>query len=85
MGAVGVVGVLMADHRLSTEGVDKGGPAWEVWTRRQQTGSINGRELGWQKIAAFRSMNLPVPDAPQTIKQNWIPFFTFFLRRIIFY
>jgi len=22
----------------------------------------------------------PVPEAPQTIKQNWIPFFTFFLR-----
>lgn len=29
-------------------------------------------------------LNVPVPDAPQTIKQNWIPFFTFFLRRIIF-
>jgi hypothetical protein len=27
MGAVGVVGVLVADHRLSTEGVDEGGPA----------------------------------------------------------
>ena len=24
---------------------------------------------------------LPVPEAPQTIKQNWIPFLTFFLRR----
>ena len=23
----------------------------------------------------------PVPEAPQTIRQNWIPFFTFFLRR----
>ena len=23
----------------------------------------------------------PVPDAPQTIKQNWMPFLTFFLRR----
>ena len=28
--------------------------------------------------------DLPVPDAPQTIRQNWIPFLTFFLRRIIF-
>lgn len=84
MGAVGVVGVLVADHRLSTESVDKGGPACEAWIRRQQTGPINDREPGSQRIAAFRSMNLPVPDAPQTIKQNWIPFFTFFLRRIIF-
>jgi hypothetical protein len=25
-----------------------------------------------------------VPEAPQTIKQNWIPFLTFFFRRIIF-
>jgi hypothetical protein len=24
----------------------------------------------------------PVPDAPQTMMQNWIPFFTFFLRLI---
>ena len=23
----------------------------------------------------------PVPEAPQTIRQNWMPFFTFFLRR----
>ena len=23
----------------------------------------------------------PVPEAPQTIRQNWIPFLTFFLRR----
>ncbi len=28
--------------------------------------------------------NLPVPDAPHTIKQNWIPFLTFFFLRIIF-
>lgn len=27
----------------------------------------------------------PVPDAPQTIRQNWIPFLTFFLRRILIY
>jgi hypothetical protein len=47
-------------------------------------GAIICRELSWQKIVALRSINLPVPDAPQTIKQNWIPFLTFFLRRIIF-
>lgn len=28
---------------------------------------------------------VPVPEAPQTIRQNWIPFLTFFFRRIIFY
>jgi len=28
--------------------------------------------------------DLPVPEAPQTIRQNWIPFLTFFFRRIIF-
>lgn len=27
--------------------------------------------------------SLPVPLAPQTIKQNWIPFLTFFFRRIL--
>lgn len=30
MGAVGVVGVLVADHRLAAEGVDEGGPAWKA-------------------------------------------------------
>ena len=29
-------------------------------------------------------VDIPVPEAPQTIKQNWIPFLTFFFRRIIF-
>lgn len=32
-----------------------------------------------------RARVVPVPEAPQTIKQNWIPFFTFFFRRIIFW
>lgn len=27
----------------------------------------------------------PVPLAPQTIRQNWIPFLTFFFRRILIY
>jgi hypothetical protein len=27
--------------------------------------------------------NIPVPEAPQTIKQNWMPFLTFFFRRIL--
>lgn len=84
MGAVGVIGVLVADNRLAAESVDEGGSAWESRRSCQQTGCIYRRELGWQKGAALRGMNSPVPDAPQTIKQNWIPFFTFFLRRIIF-
>ena len=29
------------------------------------------------------SVSLPVPEAPQTIRQNWIPFLTFFFRRIL--
>ena len=29
--------------------------------------------------------HVPVPEAPQTIRQNWMPFLTFFLRRIILY
>ena len=27
--------------------------------------------------------DIPVPEAPQTIKQNWIPFLTFFFLRIL--
>lgn len=34
MGAVGVVGVLVADHRLAAEGVDESGPAWKAAIRR---------------------------------------------------
>jgi len=34
------------------------------------------------RIASI-SRNIPVPEAPQTIKQNWIPFLTFFFRRIL--
>ena len=29
------------------------------------------------------SSDIPVPEAPQTIKQNWIPFLTFFFLRIL--
>lgn len=84
MGAVGVIGVLVVDHRLSAESVNEGGPAYEVPKSRQQTSITQRWEPGWKKGAALRGVNSPVPDAPQTIKQNWIPFFTFFLRRIIF-
>lgn len=46
MGAVGVIGVLVADNRLSAESVDEGGPAWEARISRQQTGTIHYGELG---------------------------------------
>lgn len=29
-------------------------------------------------------VDVPVPEAPHTMRQNWIPFFTFFFLRIIF-
>jgi hypothetical protein len=28
-------------------------------------------------------MDIPVPEAPQTIRQNWIPFLTFFFLRVL--
>ena len=35
------------------------------------------------RVAVEEMVISPVPDAPQTMMQNWIPFFTFFLRRIL--
>jgi hypothetical protein len=35
--------------------------------------------------SSYGDIDVPVPEAPQTIKQNWIPFFTFFFFRSIFY
>jgi hypothetical protein len=32
-----------------------------------------------------RKSHVPVPDAPHTMRQNWIPFLTFFFRRILVY
>jgi hypothetical protein len=40
-----------------------------------------GRAVGRRRLG---EETVPVPEAPQTIRQNWIPFLTFFLRRIIF-
>lgn len=71
----------MADDRLAAKGVYKGGSAYTmVKGFVSNSGTLCCR--GMPEIRAH--LNLPVPDAPQTIKQNWIPFFTFFLRRIIF-
>lgn len=49
MGAVGVIGVLVADHRLSAESVDEGGPAWASPKSCQLTGCIYRWGLGRQK------------------------------------
>lgn len=87
MGGVGVIGFLVADNRLPAKGVDEGSPT----CRRGEKGFVSNpvrcieRAGSRGKLKLWTRLNLPVPDAPQTIKQNWIPFFTFFLRRIIFY
>jgi hypothetical protein len=30
-----------------------------------------------------QQVDVPVPEAPHTIKQNWMPFLTFFFLRIL--
>ena len=37
------------------------------------------RTAFWQSV--LTNVVRPVPEAPQTMTLNWIPFFTFFLRR----
>lgn len=71
MGAVGIVGVLVGEDALAAEGVDEGGPAWVSRDVRYA--------VDWQE-----RKDLPVPEAPHTIRQNWMPFLTFFFLRIIF-
>lgn len=70
-----VVGLLVGEHRLAAERVDEGGPAYKQ--SAISTCAMPNRRPG-------RGCDSPVPEAPQTIKQNWMPFLTFFLRRIIF-
>ena len=38
--------------------------------------SLPGSTLRLQRV--FTKVVRPVPEAPQTMRQNWIPFFTFF-------
>lgn len=68
-----VVRLLMAENGFAAEGVDEGGPAWRG----------NRHQHGWLCRNAG-TCDSPVPEAPQTIRQNWMPFLTFFFRRIIF-
>ena len=79
-----VVGLLVGQNGLAAERVHESGS------------TCKGRETVVSKLRSFvktqthsmplmeRWQHSPVPDAPQTIKQNWIPFLTFFFRRIIF-
>lgn len=78
--AVGVVRLLVAQHTLAAESVDKGRSSCKgIGVSRRDS------EIEWTRGGRVGGdSNVPVPDAPQTIKQNWIPFFTFFFLRIIF-
>ena len=72
MSAGSIVRALMGKDSLAAERVDKGGTACRT------------SRLGGALREDCMSRDVPVPEAPQTIKQNWIPFLTFFFRRIIF-
>jgi hypothetical protein len=62
-------------NTLATESVDEGGSTYYDVTSQ----SCRGLSRAQSRI------DIPVPEAPQTIRQNWIPFFTFFFFRSIFY
>jgi hypothetical protein len=36
-----------------------------------------------KKCVFLFQLDIPVPLAPQTMRQNWMPFLTFFFRRIL--
>jgi len=78
VGSAGVVRLLVAEHGLAAEGIDKGGPAYGNKQWAISSGPRGARSAGGTQGDS------PVPEAPQTIRQNWIPFLTFFFRRIIF-
>jgi hypothetical protein len=73
MGILGIVGILAEQNLLAAQRVHEGGTPW----------SSNEHRTREQLIEDFEwSSSVPVPEAPQTIRQNWIPFFICFLRRI---
>jgi hypothetical protein len=74
VGIGGIVSILALQDLLATESVDKSCAAYHPKKFRQSLFMIQG--IGF---------HIPVPLAPHTIKQNWIPFLTFFLRRILIY
>lgn len=65
-----IIRILCLEYLLSAESVHEGGSTCAV----SQWGMADG---------AVCSFNIPVPEAPHTIKQNWIPFLTFFFLRIL--
>jgi len=70
VGRVGVIRVLVLEDLLSAERVHEGGPACAAWSARCHQ-------------AQWRARHVPVPEAPQTIRQNWMPFLTFFFLRVL--
>jgi hypothetical protein len=83
VGTIGIVRLLVRQDALAAEGVDEGGSACSAKVYQLPAAIA----CGWihpQCIPGRRGDDLPVPDAPHTIKQNWIPFLTFFFLRIIF-
>lgn len=77
VGGSRVVGLLVSKHGLAAQGINEGGTAW--------TGIVGGQSKRNPPTKQYRRRrDSPVPEAPQTIRQNWMPFLTFFFRRIIF-
>jgi hypothetical protein len=67
-----VVGILVVEDSLAAESIDESGPT-----------CMEARQLASIERGQVMKKDAPVPDAPQTIRQNWIPFLTFFFRRIL--
>lgn len=83
MGGVGVVAVLVIKDGLPAEGVDEGRSACGWMLSALRTHRCKRRSVKTER--EFRVVDIPVPEAPHTIRQNCIPFFTFFFLRIIFW
>ena len=78
VGRVRVIAVLVVEDGLSAEGVDKGGSACgRACQPRRSRRRRGGKGFGGV-------VDVPVPEAPHTMRQNEMPFFTFFFLRIIF-
>lgn len=79
-----VVTVLSLQDLLAAEGIYKGGTTW-MQTKRISMALVRTTRLIGVIVEQGMKLSvgvLPVPEAPQTIRQNWIPFLTFFFLRI---
>lgn len=74
VGIGSIIGILALQNLLAAERVDEGCASCSTSKWIVSLGTIE-REMDFESV--------PVPLAPHTIKQNWIPFLTFFLRRIL--